>query len=92
MPFSISACEIEQAGFLPAVGLPSGTTYEQGQLYVCLTPQGTLRLHVTDGDDNLVELSSGNLYDPVVHYAGSITDSAELFRLMHYVRNTGLAA
>lgn len=83
---------MEQAGFLPAVGLPSGTTYEQGQLYVCLTSQGTLRLYVPDGEDNLVELSSGNLYDPVVHYLGTVADHAELLRLMSYVRSTNLTA
>jgi hypothetical protein len=92
MSFFVSPREMEQVGFLPAVGLPSGTTYEQGQLYVCLTPQGTLRLYVPDGHDNLVELSSGNLYDPIVHYAGPVTDHAELFRLMNYVRSTSSIA
>lgn len=92
MSFFVSPREMEQVGFLPAVGLPSGTSYEQGQLYVCLTPQGTLRLYVPDGDDNLVELSSGNLYDPVVHYAGPVTNHEELFRLMSYARSTGLSA
>lgn len=82
---------MEQAGFLPAVGLPSGTCYEHGQLYVCLTPQGTLRLYLPDGEVNQVELASGSLYDPVVHYAGPVADVEELFRLMDSVRSNSIA-
>lgn len=78
--------ELEQAGFLPAVGLPSGTTYEQGQLYVCLTPQGVLRLYLPTGEADLIELSSGNLYDPVIHYAGPITDTEQLVRITNSLR------
>lgn len=88
MSLAVLPRQLEQAGFLPAVGLPSGTTYEQGQLYVCLTPQGTLRLYMPEGEANVVEISSGNLYDPTIHYAGLVTDAEELFRLMCSVRNS----
>jgi len=83
---------MEAAGFLPAVGLPSGTAYEHGQLYVCLTPQGTLRLYLPDGETDQVELASGSLYDPVIHYAGPVADTEELFRLLDSVRSSRLAS
>jgi len=92
MSLSVLPRQLEQAGFLPAVGLPSGTTYEQGKLYVCLTPKGTLRLYMPDGEADVVELSSGNLYDPIIHYAGPVSDTEELFRLMDYARDSRLAS
>ncbi|OON69440.1 hypothetical protein [Hymenobacter sp. CRA2] len=73
--------ELEQAGFLYADYVPAGTCYTGGDLYVRLTPAGSLRVFVPFDAQQDVELSSGDLYSPDVLYRGPIKDIGELVLL-----------
>ncbi|OON68867.1 hypothetical protein [Hymenobacter sp. CRA2] len=63
--------ELTQAGFFPADWIPSGTRYLHGELLVRMTRRGSLRLFIPEGG-NEVELSSGSLFEHVVHYIGTL--------------------
>ncbi|WP_400191770.1 hypothetical protein [Hymenobacter sp. B81] len=74
--------ELHQAGFVRADWIPSGTRYQHGELYVRLTEQGSLRLFIPAGQPHAVELASGSLYEPVVHFLGPLEEvAAQLGRL-----------
>ncbi|MBC6609108.1 hypothetical protein H8B13_19980 [Hymenobacter sp. BT188] len=73
--------ELEAAGFILADYLPSGTRYEQGELYVLFTPEKTVRLYLPEASD-LVEIATGDLFAPDVHYQGPIQDVEELLRFV----------
>lgn len=73
--------ELEAAGFIYADYLPPGTRYEQGDLYVLLTPAKTVRLYLPQASD-LVEIATGDLFAPDVHYQGPIHDVEELLRFV----------
>ncbi|MBC6609208.1 hypothetical protein H8B13_20485 [Hymenobacter sp. BT188] len=74
--------ELEAAGFIYADYLPQGTRYAQGDLYVLLTPAKTVRLYLPDASD-VVEIATGDLFTPDVHYQGPIQDMEELLRFVH---------
>jgi hypothetical protein len=63
--------DLTHAGFFPADWIPSGTRYQHGELLVRMSAQGSLRLFIPDGGAE-VELSSGSLFEPVVHYLGPL--------------------
>ncbi|KUG09729.1 hypothetical protein [Solirubrum puertoriconensis] len=63
--------ELTQAGFIPADWIPSDTRYLEGQLLVRMSERGILRLFIPTRNAE-VELSSGTLYEPVVHYVGAL--------------------
>ncbi|KUG08846.1 hypothetical protein [Solirubrum puertoriconensis] len=76
--------ELEQAGFLHADYVPDGTNYRRGELYVRMTPTGSLRVFLPNGSDGSdIELSSGDVYNPDILYRGPIKDIDELIRLTH---------
>ncbi|WP_460677030.1 hypothetical protein [Hymenobacter coalescens] len=70
--------ELEQAGFLYADYVPAGTCYTRGDLYVRLTPAGSLRVFLPYDAFGEVELSAGDLYSPDVLYRGPIRSVNEL--------------
>lgn len=49
-----------------------------------LTRHQTVRVYLPSASD-LVEVSTGDLFDPLVHYAGLVRDAEEL---MQFVRGT----
>lgn len=61
--------------------LPSGTRYEDGHLYMRLDARGTVRIFLPRGSHH-VEVSSGNIYDPQVHYTGPADDLNQLLRFI----------
>lgn len=61
--------DLARAGFFPADWIPSGTRYLHGELLVRMSQQGSLRLFIPAAGGD-VELSSGSLFEPVVHYLG----------------------
>lgn len=69
--------DLARAGFFPADWIPSGTRYLHGELLVRMSTQGSLRLFIPEGGSE-VELSSGSLFEPVVHYVGSLEGVAAL--------------
>ncbi len=72
--------DLARAGFFPADWIPSGTRYQHGELLVRMSQQGSLRLFIPEGGRE-VELSSGSLFEPVVHYAGTLEGVAAV--LLH---------
>ena len=77
-----------QAGFTLESHLPSGTRYEAGELYMRLGLGGTVRLFLPHGSDQ-VEISSGSIYHPTVHYTGPVLDAEQLLRFIEgYVLHT----
>jgi hypothetical protein len=73
--------ELEKAGFLHADYIPAGTTYGRGDMYVRMTPTGSLRVFLPADADGEIELSSGDVFNPDVLYRGPIKDIDELVRL-----------
>ncbi|MCC3158263.1 hypothetical protein LJ737_13525 [Hymenobacter sp. 15J16-1T3B] len=69
--------ELALAGFFPADWIPSGTRYLHGELLVRMSARGSLRLFIPAGGGE-VEVSSGSLFDPVVHYVGALEGVAAL--------------
>lgn len=63
--------DLARAGFFPADWIPSGTRYQHGELLVRMSTQGSLRLFIPASAGE-VELSSGSLFEPVVHYLGPL--------------------
>lgn len=74
--------ELEALGFVYADYLPRGTRYGAGELLVLLTARQTVRVYLPSASD-LVEVSTGDLFAPLVHYAGPVRDVEEL---MQFVR------
>lgn len=68
---------LQAAGFVLQTELPSGTRYEAGQLYMRLAESGTVRLFLPYDCDQM-EISSGNIYEPHIHYTGAIGDVHQL--------------
>lgn len=73
--------ELEKAGFLYADYVPAGTCYARGELYVRLTPAGSVRVFLPHDSPDEVELSTGDLYSPEVLYRGPIQNVSELVKL-----------
>ena len=73
--------ELEAAGFLYADYLPPGTRYGQGEVYVLLTPDRTVRLYLPEASD-IMEIATGDLFTPAVYYQGPIRDVEELLRFV----------
>lgn len=71
--------QLEAAGFIYADYLPHGTRYGEGDVYVLLSPRKTVRVYVPDASD-IIEVSTGDLFAPDVHYQGPIRDLEELLR------------
>lgn len=71
--------QLEAAGFVYADYLPRGTRYGEGDLYVLLTGSKTVRVYLPDASD-VVEVATGDLFAPDVHYQGPIQDVEELLR------------
>lgn len=71
--------ELEAAGLVYADYLPQGTRYGQGDLYVLLTGDKTVRIYLPYASD-LVEVATGDLFDPDLHYQGPIQNIEELLR------------
>lgn len=71
--------ELEAAGFIYADYLPRGTRYGEGELYVLLTGGKTVRVYLPDASD-VIEVSTGDLFAPEVHYQGPVQDVEELLR------------
>lgn len=69
------------AGFTLESELPSGTRYESGDLYMRLGHSGTVRLYLPHGTDQ-IEISSGSIYHPIVHYTGPVLDVPQLLRFI----------
>lgn len=65
--------------------LPSGTSYEVGDLYVLVGRGGFLRAYCPP-NRRTMELSTGSLYEPIVHYHGPVPDTATLLRLVEQYR------
>ncbi|UYZ60957.1 hypothetical protein [Hymenobacter latericus] len=63
--------ELNEVGFVPADWIPSDTRYLEGQLLVRMHERGILRLFIPNAGAE-VELSSGSLYEPIVHYVGAL--------------------
>lgn len=72
---------LQQAGFILQPELPSGTRYTQGDLYMRLNFKGTVRVFLAHQTDQ-VEISSGSIYEPQVHYTGPVLDLAQLLRFI----------
>lgn len=81
----MSAEEFVSAGFQPADYVPQDAGYAHGTVYVTFTPLGSLRVFVPDQGDT-IEIASGDLYDPVVHYYGPLIDQQELLRITHLLQ------
>jgi len=75
----MSRQELEAAGFVYADYLPQGTRYGAGDLYVLLSGQKTVRVYLPNASD-VVEISTGDLFAPDVHYQGTVQDVEELVR------------
>ncbi|WP_460622009.1 hypothetical protein [Hymenobacter tenuis] len=73
--------ELEALGFVYADYLPMGTRYQAGELYVLLTQEKTVRVYLPDAS-NLVEVATGDLFAPQVHYQGPVQDVDELLRFV----------
>ena len=69
--------DLARAGFFPADWIPSGTRYQHGELLVRMSMRGSLRLFIPAGGAD-VELASGSLFDPVVHYVGTLDGVAAM--------------
>ncbi|RTQ46300.1 hypothetical protein EJV47_22510 [Hymenobacter gummosus] len=69
--------DLARAGFFPADWIPSGTRYQHGELLVRMSLRGSLRLFIPVGSAE-IELSSGSLFEPVVHYVGTLEGAAAL--------------
>ncbi|GAB2953673.1 hypothetical protein GCM10027048_18610 [Hymenobacter coalescens] len=69
--------ELALAGFFPADWIPSGTRYRHGELLVRMSERGSLRLYIPNSGVE-VELSSGSLFEPVVHYVGALEGVAAM--------------
>jgi hypothetical protein len=77
----ITSDDLLDAGFLRAEWVPSDSRYVPGQLYVLMRLAGSLRVYLPPEDD-LVEVFSGDLYRPTLHYTGPRPDSvSELLEL-----------
>ena len=63
--------DLARAGFFPADWIPSGTRYLHGELLVRMNAQGSLRLFIPAAAGE-VELSSGSLFEPMIHYLGPL--------------------
>lgn len=72
---------LQRAGFILQPDLPSGTRYAQGELYMRLGLKGTVRVFLAHHTDQ-VEISSGSIYEPQVHYTGTVLDLAQLLRFI----------
>ncbi|GAA4385917.1 hypothetical protein [Hymenobacter koreensis] len=73
--------QLQEAGFLLADYVPEGTSYQRGDLYVRMTPDGTLRVFLPHDTDGTVELSSGDVFSPHILYRGPIHDIDELKKI-----------
>jgi hypothetical protein len=73
--------QLAQAGFFRSEWVPSDTRYLHGELYVRMTERGSLRLFFPAGS-SAVELSSGSLYEPIIHYLGSLQGVAAALALL----------
>lgn len=71
--------DLEAAVFVYADYLPAGTRYGEGALYVLLSGRKTVRIYLPQASD-VVEISTGDLFAPAVHYQDPIKDVAELVR------------
>ncbi|MCC3155527.1 hypothetical protein Q3A66_16045 [Hymenobacter sp. BT770] len=74
--------ELEAAGFVYADYLPQGTRYGEGDLYVLLSGRKTVRVYLPTASD-VVEIATGDIFAPEVHYQGPVTDVEELLRYVH---------
>lgn len=72
---------LKKVGFIPADWIPDGTAYDNGRLYVCTHLHQVIRLYVADGSDE-VEISTGDLFDPLVHFQGYLHDADHLQRIL----------
>lgn len=73
--------QLEAAGLVYADYLPNGTRYGEGAVYVLLSGQKTVRVYLPDASD-VVEISTGDLFAPEVHYQGTVNDVEELLRFV----------
>jgi hypothetical protein len=77
----LTAGALQQAGFILQTELPSGTGYTGGDLFMRLDHNGTVRVFLSNDSDQ-VEISSGSIYEPQVHYTGPVLDVAQLLRFI----------
>lgn len=63
--------DLARAGFFSAEWIPSGTRYQHGELLVRMSQQGSLRVFIP-AEPGEVELASGSLFEPVIHYLGPL--------------------
>ncbi|WP_310391880.1 hypothetical protein [Hymenobacter sp.] len=72
---------LEAAGFVFVDYLPSGTHYDEGNLYVLLQGGKIVRVYWPNTSD-AVEVATGDLFAPEIHYNGSVSNIEELLVLV----------